>query len=68
MRKRIIKRGSETQSSIDLRMKSAKEEIEESSSYDYVILNDDLEKAALKLKSIILEKDARFLETKNYSR
>jgi len=54
LRKRIIKRGSETQSSIDLRMKSAKEEIEESSSYDYVILNDDLEKAALKLKSIIL--------------
>ncbi len=54
LKKRIIKRGSDTQDSIELRMKCAREEMKASFDYDYVVLNDDLDKAALMLQSIVL--------------
>lgn len=54
LKKRIIKRGSDTESSIELRMKSAIDEIKAASEYDYIVLNDDLNQAALNLQSIVL--------------
>lgn len=54
LKKRIIKRGTDTQDSIELRTKCAKEEMQASFEYDYVVLNDDLDEATLMLQSIIL--------------
>jgi len=54
LKKRIIKRGSDTESSIELRMKCATDEIKAALEYDYVVLNDDLNQAALHLQSIVL--------------
>ena len=54
LKKRIIKRGSDTESSIELRMKSAIDEIKAAAEYDYIVLNDDLNQAALNLQSIVL--------------
>ena len=54
LKNRIIKRGSDTQDSIELRLKCAREEMEASLDYDYIVINDDLDKAALMLQSIVL--------------
>jgi len=54
LKRRIIKRGSDTESSIELRMKCATDEIKAALEYDYIVLNDDLNRAALNLQSIIL--------------
>lgn len=54
LRKRIVNRGTDNEESINLRLKSAKEEMRASFDYDYVIINDDLNKAVLKLQSVIL--------------
>ena len=53
LRNRIIKRGTDSLDSIELRMKSAYKELEAAFSYDYVILNDDVEKAVKRLEYII---------------
>lgn len=53
LKKRIIKRGSETKESFDLRVKSAEEELKAISMYDYVVLNDDIDSAVSKLQAII---------------
>ncbi|NLZ52253.1 MAG: guanylate kinase [Thermoanaerobacteraceae bacterium] len=54
LKKRIIKRGSDSKDSIELRMKCAADEIKAALDYDYIILNDDLNQAALSLQSIVL--------------
>lgn len=54
LEKRIMKRGTDTQESIKLRLKQAQEELKASSFYDYVIINDDLESAVVKLQAVIL--------------
>jgi len=53
LERRIIKRGTESEESIRLRMKKAREELKAAPFYDYVIVNDDLEIAARKLQSIV---------------
>jgi len=54
LEKRILKRGTESEESLRLRMRKAQEELKASSFYEYVIVNDDLEIAAQKLQSIVL--------------
>jgi len=54
LKHRLEKRGQESQESIKKRLEEAKKEIRHYPDFDYVIVNDDLEKALLKLKSIIL--------------
>lgn len=61
---RIIKRGSDTKDSIDLRLKCAREEIQAAFDYDYVIINDDLDTAALMLQSIVLAERCRVSRNK----
>lgn len=56
LRERLFKRGAEN---LDLRLKKALEEIREYSFYDYVIINDNLEKAIGDLKSIIISERLR---------
>lgn len=64
LKKRIQKRGSETRESLDLRVKSAREELKAAAFYDYVVVNDDLDKAVFKLQSIITAERCRVV--RNY--
>ncbi len=53
LRERLSKRGSETREVIDKRLFKAKEECEYISDYEYIIVNDDLEKANEKFINIV---------------
>jgi len=52
--KRLSGRGVMDKAEFDKRVAAAEEEIKMSSSYDYIIVNDDIEKAFEKLKAIIM--------------
>lgn len=56
LRERLFKRGAEN---LDLRLRRAFEEMREYFFYDYVIINDNLEKAIGDLKSIIISERLR---------
>lgn len=64
LKKRITKRGTETKESMALRLKSAQEEMSASHSYDYVVINDDINQAALKLHSIVLAERCKVFRNK----
>ena len=53
LRQRIINRGTDDLETIDKRMEKAKEEIEMMQNYDYAVVNDEVTKAAEKIKTII---------------
>lgn len=53
LKNRIIKRGSETEESLNKRFNSAYQEIDFIKKYDYYIINDNLENAVYTLESII---------------
>lgn len=53
LKNRILKRGSETESSFNLRFSSVGEELKYMNSYDYAVINDDLDSAVEKVHSII---------------
>ncbi len=53
LKNRILKRGSETESSFNLRFSSVSEEIKYMCKYDYAVINDDIESAIEKINSII---------------
>ena len=53
LRERLVKRGSESEETIDLRLKRAEEEIEKSVYFDEIIINDKLDTAIEDIKKII---------------
>lgn len=59
LRNRLIKRGTENYEKIIDRFRMAYKEINEISKYNYVIVNDALEDAALKMQSIIVSERCR---------
>lgn len=54
LKKRLLKRGDLSESEIEKRLKNALKELEMSEFYDYLIINDEFEKACEELKSIII--------------
>lgn len=56
LRERLIGRGTESIDKINERLKIAEKELKEIDFYDYVVVNDDLEKATNEVKDIILKK------------
>ncbi|OQY44107.1 MAG: guanylate kinase [Desulfobacteraceae bacterium 4572_87] len=54
LRKRLTDRGTDDPAAIKKRMEKASEEIKHCSWYDYIIINDDLEKAVFEAESIIV--------------
>jgi guanylate kinase len=62
LKNRIIKRGSETQESLEKRFSSAFKEIDFIKKYDYYIINDDLERAVCTLENIIHAEKHRVVE------
>lgn len=59
LKNRIIKRGSETPESLMTRFKSAYKEINYLSKYNYAVVNDTVEEAANKIRSIIAAEKCR---------
>ncbi len=64
LKKRLINRATESQKDIKKRMGSVFEEIQEIKNYDYIIINDDINKAA---EEIICILNAEMHRTKRYN-
>ena len=60
LRTRLIKRGSETEVSLEQRLNSAEHELTFQDQYDHVILNDDLEQATEAFFQVLIEKSVDF--------
>lgn len=54
LRKRLINRGTEDMDTINNRLKIAENELKQINFYDYVVVNDDLDKAINEVRNIIL--------------
>ncbi|MDQ7032730.1 MAG: guanylate kinase [Desulfonauticus sp.] len=54
LKNRLLNRATDSKEQIQIRLKNAQKEIEQASVFDYWIVNDDLKKAYLELKSIII--------------
>ena len=54
LKNRIVSRGTESKELVINRLKEAKKEIDMMSEYDYVVVNDDVDKAVEKVKAIII--------------
>ena len=54
LRKRLINRGTEDMDTINNRLKIAENELKQVDFYDYVVVNDDLDKAINEVRNIIL--------------
>ncbi|NBR05223.1 MAG: guanylate kinase [Planctomycetes bacterium] len=50
---RLRSRGTETEETLAKRLASAKQEMEQAAEYDFKVVNDDLEKAVVKIKDLI---------------
>lgn len=55
LEQRLRDRGTESEERLQIRLRNARWEMEKASLYDFVIINDDLERAAAELEGIIIE-------------
>ncbi len=55
LEQRLRDRGTESEERLQIRLRNARWEMEKAPLYDYVIINDDIERAAEELEGIILE-------------
>jgi guanylate kinase len=59
LRERLMGRGSEDTDELMLRLRNARSEVEQYREFDYVVINDDADRAAAQLASIIYAERAR---------
>lgn len=59
LRRRLVKRGTDSVDKILSRFKRAYQEINEVTKYNYVVINDDIDKAVSKVKAILLSERCR---------
>jgi guanylate kinase len=59
LRERLVGRGSEQPGELALRLRNARDEVEQYREFDYVVINDDADLAAAQLASIICAERAR---------
>ena len=59
LRKRLIRRGTDSKEKMLDRFKTAYNEINEVTKYNYVVVNDDIEKAIYKIESIVQAEKCR---------
>lgn len=59
LKRRLVGRGTESMDKVLNRFKSAYQEINEVTKYNYVVINDEIDKAAEKVKAIILSERCR---------
>lgn len=60
LERRLRARGTETDTAIMVRLADAKNEIEASKHYDYIVINDDAKAAAVQLMNIMLAERKRY--------
>ena len=53
LRRRLVNRAEDTAEAIELRLAKARNEIQQSQAYDYLVVNDDFDQAELDLRAII---------------
>lgn len=59
LRQRLIARGTDSPEELEVRLRNAPAELRQYSSFDYVIINDEIDRAAAQLASIIYAERAR---------
>lgn len=59
LRKRLIARGTDSPEELELRLRNAPEELKQYSSFDYVIINDEVDRAVGQLAAIIYAERVR---------
>ena len=64
LRRRLEGRGTDTARAIEARLIRARQEYEEADFYDYILVNDDADRAARELAAIITAEHCRFAERK----
>ena len=62
LRRRLVKRGTDSPEAIEGRLRRAREEYAEADFYDYLLINDDAEQAAARLCAIIDAEHCRFAD------
>ena len=68
LKQRLIARGTDAPAELELRLRRAPDEMREYSSFDYVIINDEVEKAVCQLESIIYAERARCMRQESVVR
>lgn len=68
LRERLIARGTDTPEELSVRLRNAPEELRQYSAFDYVIINDEVDRAAAQLASIIDAERARCVRQENLVR
>jgi guanylate kinase len=66
LRNRLARRGQDSEEVIEERMRDAQAEISHSSEFDYLIINDDFDKALSKLQSIVRQRKPHRPEQKDH--
>ena len=59
LKNRLVRRDTETPEKILARFKTAYKEINEATKYNYVVINDKIDKAAKKVEAIVLAEKCR---------
>ena len=59
LRERLITRGTDSPEELEVRLRNAPEELRQYSAFDYVIINDEVERAAAQLAAIIYAERSR---------
>lgn len=68
LKARLIRRGTDSPEELAVRLRNAPEELRQYSAFDYVIINDEVERAAAQLASIIYAERARCVRQENLVR
>ena len=68
LKQRLIARGTDSAQELELRLRRAPEELREYSSFDYVIINDEVDKAVRQLASIVYAERARCMRQESLIR
>lgn len=55
LRRRLMSRGTDSSDSVELRLKTARQELEQAEFYDHVLINDNLQEAHERLESLLLK-------------
>ena len=59
LKQRLIARGTDSPQQLEVRLRNAPEELKQYSAFDYVIINDEIDRASAQLASIISAERAR---------
>ncbi|HKG78355.1 MAG TPA: guanylate kinase [Pyrinomonadaceae bacterium] len=68
LRQRLLARGTDSPQELEIRLRNAPDELKQYSAFDYVIINDEIKKAAHELASIVYAERARCMRQESLVR